>query len=132
MADDPISESHFVAVAEVTSLPPGRTQRVTVEGHAVLLVRSGNTVVACQGTCPHEKAGLAQGRVDGRRLVCPRHLASFSLVDGQPSAGWDKVAPLRLYPARVEGERIAVDVEAIRRNPPAGVQKVWDLTRVNT
>src|SRR5271165_1585727 len=109
------SEPHFVVVAHLNDLPDGGFMRVMVEDNALVLARDGATVYAFQGTCPHEKADLAQGRIEAGRLICPRHLASFDLVDGQVSRGW-KLDALRLYPVRIDGNEIAVDGEAVRRN----------------
>jgi 3-phenylpropionate/trans-cinnamate dioxygenase ferredoxin component len=101
---------------------------VTLEGHALVLARDKDAVYAFQGTCPHEKADLSQGRIEAGRLVCPRHLASFDLAGGQASHGW-KLEALKLYPVRISGDDIAVDRDAVGKNPPGGERKVWDLTR---
>jgi 3-phenylpropionate/trans-cinnamate dioxygenase ferredoxin subunit len=121
------AEPRFVVVSDFDRLPDGGFIRVMLDGHALVLAREGGRVYAFQGTCPHEKADLAQGRIESGRLVCPRHLASFDLVDGQVSRGW-KLDALRLYPVRIEDGDIAVDGDAVRRNPPGGDRKVWDLT----
>jgi 3-phenylpropionate/trans-cinnamate dioxygenase ferredoxin subunit len=121
------AESRFVVVAKHGDLPDGRFLRIMVDDHALVLARAGDTICAFQRTCPHEKADLALARIDGARLICPRHLASFDLVNGQASAGWTLDA-LKLYPVRVAGDEIAVDVDAVRRDPPGGERKVWDFT----
>jgi 3-phenylpropionate/trans-cinnamate dioxygenase ferredoxin component len=117
----------FVTVATTGSLADGAFVRVLVDGHGLVLARQGGTVYAFQGTCPHEQADLAQGRIEDGRLICPRHLASYSLTDGAVSSGW-KVAALKLYPVRIEAGEIAVDADAVLRNPPGGSRKIWDLT----
>jgi 3-phenylpropionate/trans-cinnamate dioxygenase ferredoxin component len=119
--------ARFVVVARCEHLRDGGFAPVVIDGHGLVLARQGETVYAFQGTCPHEKADLAQGRIEDGRLVCPRHLASFDLADGQVSRGW-KVDCLKLYPVRVADGEIAVDAEAVRRNPPAGARKVWDFS----
>jgi 3-phenylpropionate/trans-cinnamate dioxygenase ferredoxin component len=121
------SEADFVIVARLEHLPDGALAPVMVDGHGLVVARRGSEVLAFQATCPHEKADLAQGRIENGRLVCPRHLASFSLVDGEASRGWT-LDCLKLYPVRVTDGTIAVDADAVRRNPPAGVRKVWDFT----
>lgn len=124
----PSQQPRFVAVARRDALANGGFLRVMLESHALVLARRGDTVYAFQGTCPHEKADLSQGRIEDGRLICPRHLASFSLYDGAVSSGWKNVSALRLYPARIQGEDIAVDAAAVESNPPGGSRKVWDLS----
>jgi 3-phenylpropionate/trans-cinnamate dioxygenase ferredoxin component len=74
----------------------------------LLLMRDGDHVFACERFCPHEQADLSQGRISDGRLFCPRHFASFDLLDGNMSAGWPS-RDLRVYPARIEGDTIWVD-----------------------
>lgn len=119
----------YTAVATVDTLPDGAMLRVMLESHALVLARRGEAIYAFQGTCPHEKADLSQGRIEDGRLICPRHLASFALDDGAVSAGWRNVTALKLYPARMTGEAIEVDAEAVNRDPPGGSRQVWDLSR---
>lgn len=118
----------FTAVATVDALPDGAMLRVMLESHALVLARRGEAIYAFQGTCPHEKADLSQGRIEDGRLICPRHLASFALDDGAVSAGWRNVEALKLYPARMTGGAIEVDAAAVDRNPPGGNRQVWDLS----
>jgi len=122
-----VGESRFVVVAKLRDLSVGCCLRVMVDDHALILARAGDTIYAFQRTCPHEKADLAQARIEGARLICPRHLASFDLVTGQASAGWTLDA-LKLYPVRVVGDDIAIDGDAVCGNPPGGERKVWDFT----
>jgi 3-phenylpropionate/trans-cinnamate dioxygenase ferredoxin subunit len=83
-----------------------------LEAVDLLLIRDRNQIFACERACPHEQADLSLGRVADGRLFCPRHLASFDLLDGNMSAGWPCRA-LRVYPARVENEQIWIDAGAI-------------------
>ncbi len=122
-----MNEPRFVAVATLDELPDGTFRRILLEGYGLVLARQGSTVYAFQGTCPHEKADLSQGRIEDGRLICPRHLASYSLVDGHVSRGW-KVDALKLYPVRIQNGEVAIDAEAVRRDPPGGARKVWDFT----
>jgi 3-phenylpropionate/trans-cinnamate dioxygenase ferredoxin component len=123
------AEPRFVVVARRDQLPDGGFLRVMVEGHALVIARSAGGFYAFQGTCPHEMTDLSQGRIEDGRLICSRHLASFALSDGAVSAGWNDVAPLKLYPVKISNDAIAVDAAAVNQNPPAGSRKVWDFTK---
>ncbi|SON56954.1 Naphthalene 1,2-dioxygenase system ferredoxin subunit [Hartmannibacter diazotrophicus] len=117
----------WTKVASLADFPPGGVLRVLLEGHAVVLLRTEKGIHAAQGSCPHERADLGQGRIEDCHLVCPRHLAKFDLETGAPSAGW-VVAPLKLYPARSVEGTIEIDMAAVRSNPPMGHKTVWDLS----
>ena len=110
-------------VAPAADVVEGRPRAVVVEGNLLVLLRAGETLRAAQGLCPHERGDLSLGRVEGGRLVCPRHLLSFDLGSGVPSKGWS-VPALKLYPARKAGEQIEIDVAALRRDPPLGARTV--------
>ncbi|MFV0245857.1 MAG: Rieske (2Fe-2S) protein [Qingshengfaniella sp.] len=115
-------------VLDQAQLPEGKVVAVTVEGHVIALALVQGFPRAFQSLCPHEKASLQGAHVEGCTIRCPRHLARFDLDNGQVSAGW-RVDPLRLYPARLRGGWIQVDVDAVRRTPPEGPRQVWDLSR---
>jgi 3-phenylpropionate/trans-cinnamate dioxygenase ferredoxin subunit len=85
---------------------------VRLESVDLLLARDGERIIACERACPHEQADLGRGRIKGGRLICPRHLASFDLRDGQISADWPS-RPLRLYPVRIDNGRISIDAAAV-------------------
>jgi 3-phenylpropionate/trans-cinnamate dioxygenase ferredoxin subunit len=85
---------------------------VRVAGRHLLIIRAGGALHACERACPHEQADLAMGRCSGNKLFCPRHFVSFDLADGRVSGGWD-IRPLRVYPVRITGEEVAVDISGI-------------------
>jgi len=124
----PAGDARFVKVADLGDLKFGAFRRVTIEGHALVIARDGDAVHAFQGTCPHEMADLAQGRIAGGCLVCPRHRAAFDLRDGAVSAGWTNVAALKLYPIRIAGDDVLIDAAAVARDPPGGKRRLWNLS----
>jgi 3-phenylpropionate/trans-cinnamate dioxygenase ferredoxin component len=85
---------------------------VRVDTADLLLVRTGESVLACERACPHEQADLGRGRIVDGRLFCPRHLASFDLRTGDISAGWPG-RPLQLYPVEIRDGGIWIDVAGI-------------------
>ncbi|MGR3795770.1 Rieske (2Fe-2S) protein [Vannielia sp. SX4] len=114
-------------VALMRDLPEGRVVTVRVAGHLVGVALVGASPRVFQSLCPHDKASLKDGRIEGCEVQCPRHFARFDLESGKVSAGW-RVDDLRLYPARVREGWVQVDAEALRRDPPEGQKKVWDLS----
>ncbi|HEV2676090.1 MAG TPA: FAD-dependent oxidoreductase [Aliidongia sp.] len=69
-------------VARLADFPDGTMRQVEVDGAKILLVRRGDDVFAMAGTCPHAGGPLAEGILDGDRVVCPWHKAAFCITSG--------------------------------------------------
>ncbi|MBR1168162.1 Rieske (2Fe-2S) protein [Bradyrhizobium liaoningense] len=111
MCARPISvgdDAGWIAVCDLDRLKAETIVRVP--GCDLLVIWNEGDVVACERACPHEQADLALGQVSTGRLYCPRHAASFDLRDGAITAGWPS-PPLRLYPARIMGEKISIELQ---------------------
>lgn len=90
-------------VAAAADLPPGAMLTVTVDDRPVVVANLAGTFVAVDGTCPHAAGPLGEGEVvDGCRLRCPWHGATFDLRTGAACAG----------PARKGLRRYRVEVAA--------------------
>lgn len=113
----------YVEVAKIGELGDGTMVAVRPAGKEILLARVGEACHAVQLRCPHLGADLAQGGLEGTVVTCPRHGSQFDLRDGQVVrwTDWGGVAlavakrirsprPLRIYPVKIEGERVLVDV----------------------
>ncbi len=112
-ADLSRSREQWLPVCSLPRLAEAGIVAVRVAGVDLALVSVGGVVSACERACPHEQADLACGRVVNGRLACPRHDASFSLVDGAISDGWPS-RPLRLYPVRVERGEVFINAAALK------------------
>jgi len=106
-------------MTDITSLSTasrarGRRSRVNKTGRAT------SRAFSSTGPCfsrTHEKADLAQAHIEDGRLVCPRHLASFSLTDGAASRGWRSIASssIRSASATARSPSTSLRYGAIRR-----------------
>ena len=97
-------EVGWIAVCAADQLSEQAIVCVTARGMALLVIRDGDRLYACERACPHEQADLGLGRVKDGRLHCPRHLAWFDLDDGRIMPGWPS-RNLRRYRVRiVDGE----------------------------
>jgi len=115
----------FLEVAAIGDVADGTLKKVTVQGREILLARSGSMVFAADNRCPHLAADLSEGSLAGTILTCPAHRSQFDLRDGRVVRWTDlqgrvleaaTVArpprPLRVYRAKIEGDRIFVSREA--------------------
>lgn len=82
----------FPAVAE------GELRKVRSELYGDLVVtRIGRHMFAVAERCPHADASLAEGLIEGHRIVCPLHFAEFDLRDGSPHKAPKGCARARTY-----------------------------------
>lgn len=82
---------------------------IKVRGAQVLLVRDGaDSVRAFDPTCTHQQCTVAYNRRE-QRFECPCHGSTYDL-DGKPRDRLPK-GPLKRYGARLDGERILLDLE---------------------
>ena len=114
----------YVVVGKFTELASGAMKEVPVSGVPVLLAKIGDKVYATQGRCPHMGGVLAQGKLEGDVVTCPRHKSQFALTDGKvirwmtgsglyTAIGTLLKSPrgLKTYPVKVEGDNILVKIE---------------------
>jgi nitrite reductase/ring-hydroxylating ferredoxin subunit len=90
-----------VRVASLAEVPVGRPLLVDAAGTAVVLVRVGDRVYACNDTCSHQGGPLSEGKLSGTRLACPWHGWMYDVRTGEclmPSRG----GAVPSYPARVD------------------------------
>ena len=74
-----------VSVGRVADLPTDRA--VGVGDGSVVVVRTGDSVVAFRNRCLHEDSSLVGGRVLEGRLACPRHFWLYELPEGRHTGG---------------------------------------------
>ena len=112
MSGGPIlaAEPDWVAVCAADRLRDHPMICTKAAGVALLVIRDGDRLYACERACPHEQADLGLGHVTDGRLHCPRHQAWFDLDDGRISPGWTSRA-LRRYAVRIVDGEVRVNLE---------------------
>jgi toluene monooxygenase system ferredoxin subunit len=76
-------DAGFERVCDEGELWDGEMAAFDVAGGAVLLVRLDGCYRAFQGTCPHQRIGLAEGTLEGATLTCRGHLWQFDARTGR-------------------------------------------------
>lgn len=109
-----------IKVAKMSDLKDGEMKEVSAGESKVLLARIGDKYHAVGANCTHYGAPLAEGFLDGERIVCPWHHACFNVTTGdlQEPPAFDS---LPCFELKIEGADIFVclpEDAADRRTPP--------------
>lgn len=100
----------MVFAAKVSEVPLWEKKVVTVAGRDILLVNAKGNIYACETECPHQGAPLSGGLLkDAEHIICQRHGYHFNLKTGACKEFPEYT--LKIYPARVEGEDILVELD---------------------
>jgi 3-phenylpropionate/trans-cinnamate dioxygenase ferredoxin subunit len=108
--------SGAVDVAALADLAPGEPRLVDLDGVPVCLVNVDGEILAVHDICTHARESLSGGWVEGDRIECPRHGATFSLRTGEvltPPAS----QPLPTFGVEVRDGRVLVDPTPSRAHP---------------
>jgi nitrite reductase (NADH) small subunit len=95
----------------------GEAMEADAGGVAVCLANVAGELSAINNWCPHRGAPLGQGWVEGEAVVCPWHSWTFNVKTGV--AEFPVHERVTVFPVRVEGEDVLVEIEA-RRDDEAG------------
>ena len=102
----------FQKVCTTEDVWEGEMQAYTVDGTEIVIVHApGAEWRAIQSVCPHQEVELVEGELEGRVLTCRMHLWQFDVLTGRGVN--PEHAELALYPLKVEGDDIYVDVTGI-------------------
>jgi toluene monooxygenase system ferredoxin subunit len=106
----------FQKVAKIEDLWSGEMMGLEVNGEHVLLVNVDNHIYAYADSCPHQKSRLSEGTLTDKILRCETHHWEFDVCSG--SGVNPRNACLKLFPIRVDGEDILVDIDDVRSLGP--------------
>ncbi len=102
--------TEFVTVATTDEVKPGESLVVEIGRHWVGVFNVDGEYYAIRDVCTHDDGPLADGRVIGCEIECPRHGARFDLRTGEVTAP-PALVPVPTYAVRVEGDAIQVEVK---------------------
>ena len=115
--------SEYVEVCNLEDIPDGGMKDFSVQDMAVLIAKTENTIYAASDVCPHMKARLSRGVLEGTTVTCPRHASRFDLKDGHV-VQWTNLSgivlavgkvfrsprPLEIYPVKVEDDKVYIEI----------------------
>jgi 3-phenylpropionate/trans-cinnamate dioxygenase ferredoxin component len=98
----------FVKVGRVGDFSEGQVKVVQANGQRIALFNVGGRFYALEAACPHEGEALADGTIEGLRVLCPWHGYDFHLKTGQCELDPDLHA--LTYPVKVQGKEILIEM----------------------
>lgn len=107
----------YVKVAQTTELKAGDKKKISTEGKEILLANIQDSFYATDNTCPHMGGSLADGKLDGSHIICPKHGSIFDVTTGKVVQSGKmfmikvKVHDLHSYPVKIEGTDILLGME---------------------
>ena len=101
--------AHPTKVADLNTLPPGKSACVVFGEERVALFNVGGTVHAIADTCSHRGGPLSEGEIEGTAVTCPWHGASFDLQTGA-ALGPPAMQGVKSYQVEVKGNDVLLSV----------------------
>jgi len=93
--------TEWIAVCDESSIAKNDVARFDHLDATYAVVRTSDGIcVVMDGLCPHGKAHLAEGFVDGATIECPKHNGRLHILTGEPAASPIRVATT-IYETRV-------------------------------
>lgn len=99
--------SEFQDVGALADLADPSRTLVELGDRVVVLVRIGASVYCLDDVCTHDGGPLADGRLEGFSLACPRHGAKFDVRTGR-ALTMPATQPTTAHETRIEGGRVLV------------------------
>lgn len=95
-------------VARVSDIPLGGSMVVRLDDVPVAVFHLADGWYAIEDVCTHDGGPVAEGRLEGCTIECPRHGARFDLKSGAALC-FPAVSPVPTYPVRVVGDEVQVE-----------------------
>jgi 3-phenylpropionate/trans-cinnamate dioxygenase ferredoxin subunit len=99
-----------IIVGKKSDIPPGSMQKVAVDGRDILVANIDGNYYACDDTCTHAGASLAEGTLEGGTITCGWHGAKFNCMTGKLEKFPAKIRDLKSYQIVVESDSVFVEV----------------------
>jgi len=108
---------------KVDDFKDGVMREVVLGDREILILRLGGAWYAADARCPHKKARLVTGKLEGTVVTCPFHGSKFDLKDGsvlnyvgmtgfvlKSARLTGMVKSLNSYKVEAEGESVTVEI----------------------
>jgi nitrite reductase/ring-hydroxylating ferredoxin subunit len=98
-----------VTGTKASDIPAGALALIEINGSRIAVANVDGTYYAFDDTCTHEQCSLAEGDLEGTKVICMCHGAEFDVTTGQVLAP-PATRPLKVYPVRVADDVLHIEV----------------------
>ena len=100
--------ARWITVARASEIPVGSSRVLRLEDQPIAVFHLDDGWYAIDDVCTHDGGPVAEGRLEGCIIECPRHGATFDVKTGA-ALTFPAVAPVATYAVRVVGDDIQVE-----------------------
>ncbi len=100
----------FFKVAKTSVIPQGEKKLVEVDFVPVAIFNVSGEYYAIEDVCTHDGGPLAEGKLEGEEIMCPRHGARFNVKTGQALC-MPAFESVECYEVKIENDELYVCVD---------------------
>jgi naphthalene 1,2-dioxygenase ferredoxin component len=104
-----LAGNDWIEAASRDELVDGDVIGVTAGGREIALYLIEGAVHATDNLCTHGNARLSEGFVLDDCIECPLHQGQFDIRTGKALCA-PVTVPIRVYPVRLNGDRVEIDI----------------------
>lgn len=94
-----------IPVCKIAELPSEGLKEFRLEdGTRICIANAAGQLYACEAACPHQRAALCEGDLEGTTLTCLDHLWQWDLRSGEPQGM--ALEPLAVFALEIVGEDV--------------------------
>ena len=105
--------AELVNVTNTDQIPVGTMKAFDIREKHIMIANVGGKFYAIGGKCTHMGGELANGKLEGTTVTCPRHGSRFDVTTGKNLAG-PGIGFLRLKTADEPAYRLVVEGTSIK------------------
>ncbi|MBI4258084.1 MAG: Rieske 2Fe-2S domain-containing protein [Thaumarchaeota archaeon] len=107
----------FIKVTSTDQVPIGSMKTFTVGREKVLIANVDGKYYAIGAICTHRDWDLSEGTLNGKKVVCMGHPATWDLETGQAQFVLS-LRPLAVYEVKAEGNSISIRIKQTNLSIP--------------
>lgn len=100
--------TRWLTVARASEIPVGSRRVLRLDDVPIAVFHLEDGWYAMDDVCSHDGGPVAEGRLEGHVIECPRHGATFDVRTGD-ALTFPAVSPVATYAVRVVGDEVQVE-----------------------